>query len=81
MTSHRQDDVADLLAAFGAAIGLDDLIQWVPAVDERLVLARCDEAFEVLDPLRVVVRDRKQYLPAPKQRGDERQDRVPPPVR
>jgi hypothetical protein len=46
------DDVADLLTALDVAVGLDDVLEWVRAVDDRPERAALQTGPEVLENLR-----------------------------
>src|SRR5215217_692591 len=69
-------DVADLLARLDVPVRLDDLVQPIPSVDDRLERPGLEQFLEVPHHLLVILRDGKHDLLATKQRRDEGQDRV-----
>ena len=69
-------DVADLLACLDVAVGLDDLVQWIASVDDRLERSGLEQSLDVLHQLLVVLGNREQDLLAAEQRCDERQERI-----
>ncbi len=69
-------DVADLLPGLDIPVGLDDLLELVPPVDDGLELPGLDDSLDVGQPTRVAPREGEHDLLAAEQRGDERQHRV-----
>src|SRR5215213_9279058 len=72
-------DVADLLARLDVPVRLDDLVQPIPPVDERLERSGLEQFLEVPHHLLVIPRNAKQdLLPAndANQRRNEHQDQI-----
>lgn len=60
------------------AISLDDLVQWILPVDDRLEISRFDEPSEVPDRGGTTAGNHEPQFPAVQQRCDDRQDRDVP---
>jgi hypothetical protein len=70
------DDVADLLPCLDVSVGLNDLVQRIGSVDDRLELSGLDQLLEIPDHRLVMLRYGEHDLPAAMEWGDERQERI-----
>ena len=70
------DDVADLLPCLDVSVGLNDLVQRICSVDDRLELSGLDQLLEIPHHLLVMLRYGEHDLLAAMEWGDERQERT-----
>src|SRR6266511_6298120 len=69
-------DVADLLPRLDVPVRLDDLVQRIASVDERLERSGLDQFLQIPHHLLVVPRNGERDLLATKERRGERQERI-----
>src|SRR5215218_754544 len=69
-------DVASFLACLDIFVGLDDLVQPIPSVDDRLERSELQQPLEIPRHLLVIPGNGEHDLLAAKQRRDEGQDRI-----